>query len=140
MSSSLAAVRWTFPDLPAEFGFLEEIDRTLCAAELVEVTRRIHASRAWRDHVVVSPTLRDFRLIYENAFTDVWALSWLPGQTTGFHDHDLSEVGVTVAHEDGAPAVPLHAYAPPLAWVGQYRERAGRLLRLREPGRTRLAP
>lgn len=177
MSSSLVAVRWTFPDLPAELGFLEEIDRTLSAAELVEVTRRIHASRAWRDYVVVSPELRDYRLIYENAFTDVWALSWLPGQTTGFHDHDLSEVGITVAqgsvreahlrlgaaptehvlsaggsqegpfgyihqvaHEGGAPAVSLHAYSPPLAWVGQYRERAGRLVRLREPGRTRLAP
>jgi predicted metal-dependent enzyme (double-stranded beta helix superfamily) len=126
---------------------------------------------------VISPHLRDYRLIYENEFTDVWALSWLPGQTTGFHDHDLSSVGITVAqgsvrewhlhlgaqptdhvmsagdsqegpagyihqvaHEAGSPAVSLHAYSPPLAWVGQYREQGGRMLRLREPGRKRLLP
>ncbi|MEW6583968.1 MAG: cysteine dioxygenase family protein, partial [Actinomycetota bacterium] len=158
-------------------AFLEDIDRVLTAPELVEVTRRIVDSGAWRDYVVVSPELRDYRLVFENEHTDIWALSWMPGQTTGFHDHDVSEVGITVArgavreshlhlgapptdhvlsegdsqegpfgyihqvaHEGGEPAVSLHAYSPPLLWVGQYRERGGRMLRLREPGRTRLTP
>lgn len=176
-SSVLPPPPWPFPRLPDELGFLEEIDRILTAPELVEVTRRIYESGAWRDYAVTSPEFRDYRLVFENAFTDIWVLSWLPGQTTGFHDHDVSEVGITVAqgrireghmhldapatdhvmeagdcqegpfgyihqvaHEEGDPAVSLHAYSPPLVWVGQYRERGGRLLRLREPGRTRLTP
>lgn len=104
-------------------------------------------------------------------------LSWLPGQTTGFHDHFISEVGITVAqggvreshlhlgadptnrvlsagesqegpfgyihqvaYASGDPAVSLHAYSPPLAFVGQYREHGGRMVRLQEPGRRRLTP
>lgn len=141
------------------------------------MTRRIYESGVWRDYIVVSPDLRDYRLIYENDFTDVWALSWLPGQTTGFHDHHISEVGITVAQggvreshlhlgadptshvlsagqsqegpfgyihqvafEWGDPAVSLHAYSPPLVFVGQYREQDGRMVRLQEPGRKRLSP
>jgi quercetin dioxygenase-like cupin family protein len=171
------ASSWTYPPLTPELGFLRDIDRVMSAAELAVVTRRIAASGAWRDFVVVSDDLRDYRLIYENEHTDVWALSWLPGQETGFHDHDVSEVGITivqgavleghmrlgdaptervlregdsaeggfgyihrVGHLEGTPAVSLHAYSPPLRWVGQYRQRDGRMLRLKEPGRTRLSP
>jgi hypothetical protein len=171
------ASSWTFPPLVPELEFLHDIDRVMSAAELAEVTRRIAATGAWREFVVRNDDYRDYRLIFENEHTDVWALSWLPGQETGFHDHDASEVGLTivqgavveghmrlgrtptqrvlrtgmsaeggfgyihrVAHLQGAPAVSLHAYSPPLAWVGQYRERDGRLLRLKEPGRTRLSP
>jgi len=45
-----------------------------------------------------------------------------------------------VVHSEGHPAISVHSYSPPLAWVGQYRENGGQLVRLRQPGRTRLAP
>ena len=169
--------RWPFPDLPDALGFLADVDCQLHAPQLAELSARIVESGRWRDYVAVSEEYRDYRLVFENDYIDVWVLSWLPGQETGFHDHDISEVGLCVAdgairehhmhlhaddtshilrpgesqegpfgyihrveHHEGAPAVSVHAYSPPLAWVGQYREQGGQLLRLRQPGRTRLAP
>ncbi|MEZ5080479.1 MAG: cysteine dioxygenase family protein [Thermoleophilia bacterium] len=176
-STELPPPPWPFPDLPDSLRFLEDIDRVHDASELVVIARRIVESGLWRDYVVENHEFRDYRLIFENEFTDIWALSWLPGQTTGFHDHDASEVGICVAHgavrewhpvheappldhviaegatqegplgyihqvahEYGDPAVTIHAYSPPLVRVGQYRERDGRMIRLPEPGRTRLTP
>ncbi|GEM_PF-587816 len=169
--------RWPFPELPAQLSFLAEVDRQIHAPQLAELSAEIVQSGRWRDYVTVCEEYRDYRLVYENDFIDVWVLSWLPGQETGFHDHEISEVGICVAqgairehhmhlhasdtqhvmgegqtqqgpfgyihrveYEEGAPAVSVHAYSPPLAWVGQYREQSGQLLRLRQPGRTRLAP
>ncbi len=100
----------------------------------------------------------------------------MPGQRTGFHDHDRSGVGLccaqgcldegllvlgakaepvrmtpgvsrngpggyihSVAHVEGAPAVSIHAYSPPLEVVGQYSQDAtGRLVRTPEHGRKEL--
>lgn len=169
--------RWPFPPLPADLFFLADVDRQLSATDLVDVSRRVVMSGHWRDYVVECADYRDYRLVFENEYLDVWVLSWLPGQETGFHDHDISEVGICVAqgairehhmhlhapdtdhvmtpgttqagpfgyihrvaHEEGAPAVSVHSYSPPLAWVGQYREVDERMVRLRQPGRTRLAP
>lgn len=168
---------WPFPALSEDLRFLEDIDHVMKAPELVELGRRIAATGAWRDYLVESHEYRDYRLVFENEYTDIWVLSWLPGQTTGFHDHDISEVGITVLegalreshmrmgaeptshvmragetqegpfgyihqvqHEEGEIAASLHAYSPPLLRVGQYREREGRMIRLPEPGRTRLTP
>ncbi len=168
---------WPFPDLPEGLRFLAEVDHQLHAPDLARLSARIVDSGLWRDYVVVCEDYRDYRLMFENDYVDVWVLSWLPGQETGFHDHDLSELGLCVAqgvirehhmhlhaadtdhlvhpgeshegpfgyihrveYQAGEPAVSVHAYSPPLAWVGQYREQGGQLLRLRQPGRSRLAP
>lgn len=169
--------RWPFPELPAELRFLEQIEHQVHAPELAEISRRIVESGAWRDYVAVCEDYRDYRLVFENDYVDIWVLSWLPGQETGFHDHDISEVGICVAegairehhmhvyqpdtnhvirpgetqegpfgyihrveHCEGEPAISVHSYSPPLAWVGQYRENGGHMVRLRQPGRTRLSP
>ncbi|MFN8108398.1 MAG: cysteine dioxygenase family protein [Thermoleophilia bacterium] len=176
-STELPPPPWPFPTLPAELRFLEDIDQVLTSAQLVEVVRRISQTGLWSDYTVVSQDYRDYRLVFENEFTDIWVLSWLPGQTTGFHDHDRSQVGLgvmqgalreshmrlgdtpvnhvlragqfqegpfgyihQVAHEEGDLAVSIHAYSPPLVAVGQYRQVDGRMVRLAEPGRTRLTP
>lgn len=168
---------WPFPTLPQELRFLEDIDHVMESPELVRLVSRIRDTGAWRDYLVESHEYRDYRLVFENEYTDIWVLSWLPGQTTGFHDHDVSQVGIAVLqgeireshmhmgaaptshvmrvgdtqegpygyihqvqHEDGELAASLHAYSPPLLRVGQYRERDGRMIRLPEPGRTRLTP
>jgi predicted metal-dependent enzyme (double-stranded beta helix superfamily) len=169
--------RWPFPELHEDLAFLAAVDHQLHAPDLAVLSERVVQSGKWRDYVAVCEDYRDYRLVFENDFIDVWVLSWLPGQETGFHDHDISEVGLCVAegairehhmhlhaddschimqagesqqgpfgyihrveHFDGDPAVSVHSYSPPLAWVGQYREQGGQLLRLRQPGRTRLAP
>lgn len=169
--------QWPFPALPDELSFLADVDAQLHAAQLAEISAQVVASGLWRDYVAVCEDYRDYRLVFENDYIDVWVLSWLPGQETGFHDHDISEVGLCVAqgairehhmhvhqpdsshvllpgqsqegpfgyihrveHFDGDPAVSVHSYSPPLAWVGQYRENGGQMVRLRQPGRTRLSP
>lgn len=51
----------------------------------------------WEPLVVVDPDRRRYRLLHEDARIDVWVLSWMPGQGTGFHDHDISGVGLACA-------------------------------------------
>jgi quercetin dioxygenase-like cupin family protein len=48
----------------------------------------------WEPLVRVDSERRRFELIYEDDDVDAWALSWMPGQGTGFHDHYLSSVGI----------------------------------------------
>ncbi len=50
----------------------------------------------WEPLTVADPVRRRYRLMYEDHRTDVWTLSWMPGQGTGFHDHDLSAVGLAI--------------------------------------------
>jgi predicted metal-dependent enzyme (double-stranded beta helix superfamily) len=125
---------------------------------------------------VADPDRRRYRLLYEDERVDVWVLSWMPGQGTGFHDHDVSGVGLcaaqgsvvekqmvlpsgvssvemtagtsrqgpagyihSVAHQDGEPAITIHAYSPCLKHVGQYRvDEHGVLRRTIEHGRQEL--
>lgn len=127
--------------------------------QLEELSARIAATRElWEPLVVVDPHRRRYRLLYEDDRIDVWVLSWMAGQATGFHDHSHSSVGLACAqgavverqmllptgattnrmtpgvarhggpgyihavhHAEGAPAVTIHAYSPPLVEVGQYK-------------------
>jgi predicted metal-dependent enzyme (double-stranded beta helix superfamily) len=43
------------------------------------------------------PDRRCYELVYEDDRMDAWILSWMPGQGTGFHDHYISGVGLSVA-------------------------------------------
>jgi predicted metal-dependent enzyme (double-stranded beta helix superfamily) len=130
----------------------------------------------WEPLLVVDAHRRRYRLLYEDERTDIWVLCWMPGQSTGFHDHDGSDVGIaiasgmvterqlrlptgatsldlrpgdtrqgpagyihSVAHGEGAPAVSIHCYSPPLMQVGQYRvDTEGVLRRDAEHGRREL--
>lgn len=48
----------------------------------------------WRPLTVEDPERRRYRLLFEDERIDVWVLSWMPGQGTGFHDHDHSQVAL----------------------------------------------
>lgn len=48
----------------------------------------------WQPLVVSDSDRRRYRLLYEDDRIDVWVLSWMPEQGTGFHDHDHSEVAL----------------------------------------------
>jgi quercetin dioxygenase-like cupin family protein len=150
---------------------------TLSAAELEQVASAIRdRPELWEPLLVVDAHRRRYRLLYEDERTDIWVLCWMPGQSTGFHDHDISDVGIaiasgmiierqlklpsgatalelrpgdtrqgpagyvhSVAHGEGAPAVSIHCYSPPLMKVGQYRVDAeGVLSRDAEHGRREL--
>jgi hypothetical protein len=164
-------------DLATRCGELLPREGVLDVVELEQLVLAIvDDPTIWEPMTVVDSDRRRYRLLYEDDRIDVWVLSWMPGQGTGFHDHDASSVGLacaagtvverqmilptgvsdvemtpgvsrqgppgyihSVTHVDGAPAVTIHAYSPPLARVGQYRvDDDGILRREMQHGRQEL--
>jgi predicted metal-dependent enzyme (double-stranded beta helix superfamily) len=70
----------------------------LAAADLEQVAIAIRDRPAlWEPLLVIDAHRRRYRLLYEDERTDIWVLCWMPGQSTGFHDHDMSDVGIAIA-------------------------------------------
>ena len=81
----------------ATLGELVPHEGLLDAAELEEVAAQIgDRPELWEPLVHADSSHRRFELIYEDKRMDAWVLSWMPGQGTGFHDHFISSVGVSV--------------------------------------------
>jgi len=60
----------------------------LGARQLADVVRRLAASPAeWTTRVRLNPAGRWYERIHLDDSHEVWVISWLPGQATGFHDH-----------------------------------------------------
>ncbi|MBO1419461.1 cysteine dioxygenase family protein, partial [Streptomyces sp. FH025] len=51
----------------------------------------------WIHHVRLSTEERWYRRLVADEDHEVWLISWLPGQSTGFHDHGGSRGAFTVA-------------------------------------------
>ena len=93
-------------------------------AHLAALVGHVAADDAlWRHLVLADPSRRRYRLAYEDERLDLWVLSWMPGQGTGFHDHGSSAVALT-AVQGSVSERRLTAAAGPAA-------------RLLEPGTTR---
>lgn len=69
-------------DLLAQEGAL--LDRHRIAAE---VRRLAGTSADWASRVRLDPEGRWYERIKLSDSHEVWLISWLPGQATGFHDH-----------------------------------------------------
>ena len=62
--------------------------RLLGARQLADVARRLASSPAeWLTRVRLNPAGRWYERIHLDDSHEVWVISWLPGQETGFHDH-----------------------------------------------------
>ena len=62
--------------------------RLLGAKQLGEVVRGLAANPAnWLGRVRLNPEGRWYERIVLDDSHEVWVISWLPGQETGFHDH-----------------------------------------------------
>jgi predicted metal-dependent enzyme (double-stranded beta helix superfamily) len=71
---------------------------TLSQARLREIVREVAAQRAgWRSLVRYDPAHRWYQLLQRRDDHEVWLLSWLPGQYTGFHDHGRAAGAFAVA-------------------------------------------
>ena len=55
------------------------------------------ASEGWMDKVRLRAERRWYERLYHGSDYDLWVLSWLPGQSTGFHDHGASSGAFVVA-------------------------------------------
>jgi predicted metal-dependent enzyme (double-stranded beta helix superfamily) len=51
----------------------------------------------WAPFVVHDPSERQYESLYADERIGIWVICWMPGQDTGFHDHDRSCGGVAVA-------------------------------------------
>src|SRR6476646_2168920 len=70
----------------------------LSAVELEQIAIAIRdRPELWEPLLVIDAHRRRYRLLFEDERTDIWVLCWMPGQSTGFHDHDMSDVGIAIA-------------------------------------------
>jgi predicted metal-dependent enzyme (double-stranded beta helix superfamily) len=69
----------------------------LGARQLADVVRQMAASPAeWLNRVRLNPAGRWYERIHLDDNYEVWVISWLPGQATGFHDHGGSSGAFSV--------------------------------------------
>jgi len=70
----------------------------LSPATLAEIVRETAAAeRSWRRIVRFTEGPRWFRRLALATDYEIWLLSWLPGQHTGFHDHGEAQGSFAVA-------------------------------------------
>ncbi len=71
--------------------------RLLGARQLADVVRRVAASQAeWLTRVRLNPAGRWYEQLQTDDSHEIWIISWLPGQETGFHDHGGASGAFTV--------------------------------------------
>lgn len=65
--------------------------------ELAKIVSRFASSQGWMDRVRLSAERRWYERLYHGVDYDIWAISWMPGQSTGFHDHGASSGAFVLA-------------------------------------------
>jgi predicted metal-dependent enzyme (double-stranded beta helix superfamily) len=103
MSAALAPQEWHEVTAPpreialAAAGVAAGYDaETLAPGELCRLVAELASRRdLWEPLVVCDARRRRYRLLHEDARLDIWVLSWMSGQATGFHDHGRSHVALT---------------------------------------------
>jgi predicted metal-dependent enzyme (double-stranded beta helix superfamily) len=74
------------------------ISRVLDRAELRELVAGMAADpSSWAHLVRHDPAQRVFECLRVDDEVEIWLICWMPGQDTGFHDHDLSSGAVVVS-------------------------------------------
>lgn len=66
-------------------------------AELATIVSRFVSSDGWLDRVRLRTDRRWYERLHHGPDHDIWAISWMPGQSTGFHDHGESSGAFVVA-------------------------------------------
>jgi rhodanese-related sulfurtransferase/mannose-6-phosphate isomerase-like protein (cupin superfamily) len=65
--------------------------------ELANIVSQFASSDGWMDKVRLRAEQRWYERLYHGPDYDIWVISWLPGQSTGFHDHGASAGAFVVA-------------------------------------------
>ena len=86
--------------------------------ELANIVLQFASSDGWLDRVRLRAEERWYERLYQDSDHDIWAISWLPGQSTGFHDHGESSgafvvaTGILEEHRPGEQALVIHPGKP----------------------------
>jgi rhodanese-related sulfurtransferase/mannose-6-phosphate isomerase-like protein (cupin superfamily) len=81
--------------LMAEKSLPSALSRT--PEELANIVSLFASSDEWVDRVRLRAERRWYERLYHGSDYDIWVISWLPGQSTGFHDHGASSGAFIVA-------------------------------------------
>jgi rhodanese-related sulfurtransferase/mannose-6-phosphate isomerase-like protein (cupin superfamily) len=65
--------------------------------ELANIVSLFASSDGWLDRVRLRAEHRWYERLYQGPDHDIWVISWMPGQSTGFHDHGESSGAFVVA-------------------------------------------
>jgi rhodanese-related sulfurtransferase/mannose-6-phosphate isomerase-like protein (cupin superfamily) len=93
--------------------------------QLADIVSRFALSDGWMHKVRLRAERRWYERLYHGPDYDIWVISWLPGQSTGFHDHGVSSgafvvaTGILEEHRAGEPARVIHPDRP-LAFGPEY--------------------
>lgn len=86
--------------------------------ELANIVSLFASSDGWMDKVRLRADQRWYERLYLGSDYDIWAISWLPGQSTGFHDHGASSgafvvaTGILEEHRPGERTRVIHPGKP----------------------------
>jgi rhodanese-related sulfurtransferase len=86
--------------------------------ELANIVSLFASSHGWTDKVRLRAEGRWYERLYQDPDYDIWVISWLPGQSTGFHDHGASSgafvvaTGILEEHRPGERSHVLHPGKP----------------------------
>jgi rhodanese-related sulfurtransferase len=86
--------------------------------ELAGIVSRFAASDGWMEKVRLRAGGRWYERLYHGPGYDIWVISWLPGQSTGFHDHGASSgafvvaTGILEEHRPGERTRVIHPGKP----------------------------
>lgn len=82
--------------------------------ELAHIVSQFASSSGWMDRVRLCIERRWYERLYYGPDHDIWVISWMPGQSTGFHDHGesagafLVATGVLEEHRPSEQAIVIH--------------------------------
>jgi rhodanese-related sulfurtransferase/mannose-6-phosphate isomerase-like protein (cupin superfamily) len=65
--------------------------------ELANIVTAFASTDGWMERVRLKADRRWYERLYHGLDHDIWVISWLPGQSTGFHDHGTSSGALVVA-------------------------------------------
>lgn len=86
--------------------------------ELARIVSQFASSDGWMDRVRLCREHRWYERLYQGPHHDIWVISWLPGQSTGFHDHGGSAgafvlaTGILEEHRSGEQTVVIPSGEP----------------------------
>jgi rhodanese-related sulfurtransferase len=86
--------------------------------ELAEIVTEFAGSDGWMEKVRLRTDQRWYERLHLGSDYDIWVISWMPRQSTGFHDHGASSGALVVAtgvleeHRPGERARVIHPGAP----------------------------
>jgi rhodanese-related sulfurtransferase/mannose-6-phosphate isomerase-like protein (cupin superfamily) len=86
--------------------------------ELANIVSVFASSDGWMDKVRLRAEQRWYERLYQGSDYDIWVISWLPGQSTGFHDHGASSgafvvaTGILEEHRPGERTRVIHPGKP----------------------------